>query len=178
MLIGLMVLVLTFGSYAEPAPQAGAFPIPGHGSLRFDVPNGWQAVSQPLQDPASLTLHFKPKNGNAFEIQVTTVWLDSEKLAKVTSVSLKENLQQAANGVLERSVEKTATIQEMRGAHSIGHYYSLTDRSPGPGEFTYLTQGSFLTGEVLSVVTILHRTPAEPEVARALRLFAGATYAK
>ena len=100
MLIGLMLLALTVGSYAEPAPQAGAFPIPGHGSLRFDVPNSWQNVSQPLQDPASLSLHFKPKNGEAFEIQVTAVWLDSEKLPpKVTSVSLKgENLQQAANG--------------------------------------------------------------------------------
>lgn len=182
LLASLMLLVVLFGPTAHSqttAPTASMdFPVPNHGSLRLKVPDGWRKRALPLTDPASVTLHFAPANGDAFDIQVSAVWLDSAKRTSVTADSIKADTQRAAEGLLPHSVEKTVTLHELRGPQSVGFYYALTDRKPGPGEFSNLTQGVFLTGEILSTFTILHRTSMSPEVAQALQTFAEATYVK
>ena len=169
---------------ATPAPEnamtaaSSDFSIPGHGSLRLKVPDGWQSQSHPLANPASVTLHFRPANGDAFDVQVTAIWLDREKRSKETTESLKASVQRAATELLPHSIEKTATLHDLLGPQSVGFYYALTDNNPGPGEFSNLTQGVFLTGEILSTFTILHRTPVSPEVEQALRAFTEATHEK
>ena len=80
--------------------------------------------------------------------------------------------------MLPHSVEKTVTLHELHGQQSAGSYYSLTDNNPGPGEFTNLTQGVFLTGDILSAFTILYRTPVSSDLDKGLRAFAEATYIK
>lgn len=153
------------------------FPVPGHGSLRLNVPDGWKTQTRKVEDPASITLHSVPASGNAFDVQVTAVWLDSARLASMKIDSLRTLVQGSADALLPRAVEKTAVLNELRGPQSAGFYYVLTDRDPGSG-FRYLTQGVFLTGEVLSTFTILHQTQVSPDLTQALRLFAEATYTK
>jgi hypothetical protein len=114
----------------------------------------------------------------SFDVQVTAVWLDAQKRSRETPDSLQDTAQHAATALFPHSVEKTATIKRLQGPQSVGYYYALTDNNPGPGEFTNLTQGVFLTDEVLSTFTILHRTAVSPEVEQALRAFSEATYAK
>jgi hypothetical protein len=152
--------------------------IQGHGSLRLAVPEDWQIGMKTLKEPASVMLHLVPKTGNSFDIQLTAVWLDAEQLAKVNSESIKENMQRAAAKLLPRSVEKVANVRSFRGRETVGHYYALTDRDPAPGEFKYLTQGTFLAGEALSMFTILYSTPTAPEVDQTIRIFTEATYAR
>jgi hypothetical protein len=180
------VLLAALQSGTAPAParsNPGAtgsmdFPIPGHGSLRFKVPEGWDPHSRQTADPASVYLHFVPQKGDAFDVQVTAFWLDSSKRARETTDSLRATVQRTADELLPHSVEKTATLHDLRGPQSFGFYYALTDSSPGPGEFPNLTQGVFLTGEILSTFTILHRTPVSSEVDQALQAFAQATQTK
>jgi hypothetical protein len=178
-LIMLVMLLAPMAQTQATVPTASTdFPVPGHGSLRLKLPDGWRSRALPLTDPASVTLHFTPAHGDAFDVQVTSVWLDSAKRADVTLDSIKAGTQHAAEGLLPHSVEKTVSLHELRGPQSIGFYYALTDREPGPGEFSNLTQGIFLTGDILSTFTILHRTSVPPEVAHALQAFAEATYVK
>jgi hypothetical protein len=129
----------------------------------------WSGIGQPPLSPA---------DGDAFDVQVTAVWLDLDKRSRETTDSLKATVQRAAKALLPHSVEKTATLHDLRGPQSVGFYYFLTDNNPGPGEFSNLTQGAFLTGEILSTFTILHRTPVSPEVDQTLRAFSKATYVK
>ena len=164
--------------YSTPAAARGDFQIPGHGTLRLAVPTGWKVDSQPIGDPAAVAIHIVPESGNGFDIQVTSVWLDADRLSKTSSQLIKDSTQQAANSLLSHSVETAATIQEMRGTESVGSSFALTDRDPGPGEFKYLTQGIFLTGEALSSFTILYRAPKPQEVTDALRMFTEAKYVK
>ena len=154
------------------------FQIPAHGILRLNVPEAWQVESRALRQPASVTLHLTPKTGDSFDIQVTTVWLDANQLAKSKPDSLKEDVERTAKQLLPRAIEKVANIEEIKGAGAIGYFFALTDGNPGPGEFKYLTQGTFLTGEVLSAFTILYRAPAAPEVDEAIRMFMDAMYVK
>ena len=162
----------------QEGPAGKDFEVPGHGSLRLKVPDGWQSRSRQLADPASVTLHFVPANGDAFDLQVTAFWLDSAKRSKLTTDSLRADVQRSAESLLPHSVEKTAALHDLLGPHIVGFYYAFTDRDPGPGEFSNLTQGEFLTGEILSAFTILHRTPVSPDVDTALHAFAEATQIK
>jgi hypothetical protein len=158
--------------------QGHDFEIPGHGNLRLAVPDSWIADARPISSPASVTLHFGPKAGEAFDVQVTSVWLDPAKLAKTNAESIRKDTQRAGDGLLSHSVEKDVTLREIHGNTSIGWCFTLTDRNPEPGEFKFLTQGIFLTGEVLSVFTVLHRDGNTPDVAKALEAFSGAIHAK
>jgi hypothetical protein len=55
-------LLTALQSGATPAPEnkrtaeSSGFSIPGHGSLRLKVPDGWQVQSRQLADPASIYL--------------------------------------------------------------------------------------------------------------------------
>src|SRR5882672_2810750 len=162
----------------ERAVKASDFPIPGHGVLRLAVPPGRQTNSVLLETPASVTIDITRETGDAFDVQLTSVWMDAKALAETTLDSQKRNTQQAAEEILPHSVEKMATLREIKGVGSVGCYYSLTDREPGEGEFKHLSQGTFLTGGVLSTFTFLYRTQSAAEVTQALRMFAQAKYLK
>jgi hypothetical protein len=172
------LLALSLGSPVECQSLTRTFEVPGHGALGLAVPAGWRAEVRPLQEPASVTLHVRPETGASFDVQLTAIWLDAKKLKKTTSESIRDNMQKAAKELLAQAVEKAATLKELPGAQTIGWYYALTDRSPAPGEFKYLTQGSFLTGELLCAFTVLHHTPDAGEVLQALRVFGDAVHAR
>jgi len=166
------------GLSAAPLAVTSDFPIPGHGSLRLVTPDGWEVESSTLREPPSLTLHVTPKAGNSFDIQITSAALDGKQRADATPVSIKERVQRAATELLPQSVEKVADIREIKGAEVVGYFYGLTDRNPGPGEFKFLTQGTFLTGDVLSAFTVLHRVQTSPEVTQAIRMFTDAKHVR
>jgi hypothetical protein len=54
----------------------------------------------------------------------------------------------------------------------------VPDRESKPGEYTYLTQGMLLTGELLTTFTVLPRTPESSDVTLALSALAAATSTK
>jgi hypothetical protein len=156
--------------------QLHDYVVPGHGKLRLRVPDGWSDTSKALEQPASVLLRFRPVAGNAFYVQVTAVWLDPSKLAKMTPESLKASVGQSTAEPLRQAVEKAVTIQELRGKQTLGYYYSLTDRAPPPGEYRYITQGELRVGELLTTFTILHQDAMLPDKKLALAMFTDAIY--
>ena len=170
--------LLAGGILAQQSSTAQVYLMPNHGSLRLSIPVSWTVDSRAIADPATMFLHIAPAKGKDFDVQLTVVWLNSANLAKTTPESIKANTERTGNGVLLQAVEKTLTLQELRGTQSVGTYYSLTDRKPAPGEFKGLTQGSFLTGELLSAFTILSDNPGSSEVRQLLRMFSEATHIK
>jgi len=174
------LLGLLAGAGAQEATQAQRYVIPGHGSLLLNVPRAWLALNKPLEKPPSLALLFRPAQGAAFSVQLTSVWLAPDKLAGFTAESIKSKTQDSATQLLPEAEEKQVAIVELRGAESIGYYYSLTSRGApsGPEDYKYMTQGTVRTGEIVTTFTILHRDPLLPEKARALRMFADATHSK
>jgi hypothetical protein len=161
---------------AQDRSSLQRYSVPGHGSLQLEVPRDWRVASQSLKDPASVALHLRPASGDAFDVQVTTLWLDRAKSARKTPEQLKAEVQNGTAKLLKRAVEKEVRIEELRGAEVIGYYYSLTDRVPAPGEYKYMTQGMFVTGELLTIFTILYHGPRVPEREKVLRMFANATH--
>lgn len=174
-----LLALLSTGVASGQGPSAALpYAIPGHGSLRLSVPTGWRVSSKALTQPPSLNLRFGPSSGDSFSLQVTAVWLDADKLANTTQASLKATASRSAEGPLRQAVEKTVVIQDLRGAQSAGFYFSLTDRAPPPSEYKYLTQGTYLTGEVMVVFTLLHREMPSPEKEQAIRMLTDSTHSK
>lgn len=176
--ICLAILALGFGARAQQAASAKDFEVPKHGALRLAVPSEWIAESEPVKQPPAVAIHLRPASGDSFDVKVTAIWLDAKKLKSTTPESIQANVAGAAQHMLEQSVEKEAPLKEIKGAQSLGWYYALADRNPAPGEFKYMTQGIFLTGEFLCTFTVLHRNADTPEVSRALAIFGEAVQIK
>jgi hypothetical protein len=170
--------LLSGGLLAQQSSTVQVYIVPNHGSLRLSIPASWTVQSTAMADPATIFLHIAPPMVKDFDAQLTAVWLNPDNLAKTTAESIKANTERAGNGELLQAVEKNLILQELRGAQTVGTYYSLTDRKPAPGEFKGLTQGSFLTGELLAAFTILSDSPGSSEVRQLLKMFSDATHVK
>jgi hypothetical protein len=170
--------LLAGGMLAEQPSTVQVYLVPNHGSLRLSIPVSWTVESRAMPDPATMFLHIAPAKGKDFDAQLTVVWLNPANLARTTPESIKANTERTGNGVLLQAVEKTLTLQELRGTQSVGTYYSLTERKPAHGEFKGIMQGSFLTGELLSAFTILSDNPSSSEVRQVLKMFSDSTHVK
>src|SRR5919109_667921 len=172
--------MLSAGWTSSPGAQEAAgvqrYSVPGHGSLQLSVPREWRVASRSDADPASVALRIGPASGEAFHVQVTTIWLDPAKSRTKTPQDLRASVVNGAQKPLKQAVEKEARIEELKGAQMIGYHYSLTDRTPKPGEYKYLTQGMAMTGELLTIFTILYHEGAVAERTRALEMFASAAH--
>jgi len=165
---------------AAQAQSARQFSIPGHGSLVLDVPNGWRVTTRSVDNPPSVALRIDPPSGDAFVLQVSSVWLDPSKRAGISSDELRARTQKSAEELLPQAVEKQATLVELHGKEANGYYFSLTDRGPAtdPKDYKYATQGTLLVGDLLTVFTFLHRRADDPAKAEALRILSSARQAK
>ena len=128
-----MTLGLAGTAPAQDQTAVQRYPVPKHGSLQLNVPKDWRVASQSMEDPAAAILRFRPASGEAFYVQVTTIWLDPQKSPKKTPEELKANVLSSAQKPLQQAVEKQARIDELQGAQVIGYHYSLTDRAPKAG---------------------------------------------
>jgi len=178
---GLIALAVFGSSVAARAEEPGnvqRFSVPGHGSLLLNVPKEWRVAVHALQDPASAAVRFRPASGDAFSVQVTAVWIDPGRQAKVTPESIKETVRDGAAEAVRRAVEKEAKVVELRGKETIGYYFSVTDQAPssGTGQYKHMTQGAFLIGPLMTVFTVLHRDPGAAEKQQAIQAFANATW--
>lgn len=170
-----LVLSAIGGAGAQALWSPSTVAIPGHGGLVLKVPLGWSLATRGDDGSASTQIRFGPKTGDAFSCQITAVWLDPPKLAKVTPARLRSTVEATAAGPLQASVEKKVDIRALKGARSSGYYFSLSDRAPQGNGYRYLTQGSALVGDVMVMYTFLHRDAPSPEKDRFLDMVASAT---
>ena len=74
---------------AQVTGQAHEYVVPNHGKLTLAFPGNLKGFSKPVSEPASVLLRFRPQTGDAFYVQVTSVWLDATKIATSTPEHLK-----------------------------------------------------------------------------------------
>jgi hypothetical protein len=163
---------------AVNGPARQRFAIGERGSLVFDVPADWRVSTVPLSKPPSITLTVRPAAGDAFVLKVTSVWMDAAGGQRLTSDRMKESVRLAANDALPMAVEKDAPLIELRGKDTAGYYFSVTDKqsSNSGGDYKYMSQGTAVTGPVMTAFTFLSHSGIAADRDRALRLVASATW--
>jgi len=158
---------------AAPAPSARRFPIPAHGQLEVTAPADWRdSLDQPLGGLPP-TIAFTPPSGQAFLLQITTLWARGG--GPVSSGAVRAMAQSALGRARAQSVEQSASLREVQGPESTGWYFRLTDRRTAAGtlpsgEYAYLVQGAAQVGELVLSFTLLtnDRDGAEHEATVAL----------
>ena len=71
---------------------------------------------------------------------------------------------------MAQAVEKSISIQDLKGPHAEGTYFSATDRAPKPGEFKYMTQGAMSVSGLPVTFTILTNDDSKSPESVALRM--------
>ena len=175
-----LALLLVAGAWqAAPALAADdarqVCQVPGHGAVGLEVPRGWRAACKPLEKPPSASLAFQSEPAS-FQLTVTVVWLQPSQRGGLEDAALRSHLQDVAAQSLPRAVERAAVLEAFRGPEASGYVFTLTDKAPGPGEFVYLTQGSYGLGELQVIFTLLSREARSEEVERALRMLREARF--
>jgi hypothetical protein len=131
-----------------------SYPLPGHGSIQFRVPLGWEdRLAQP-PDRLPPAIKFSRKVGSSFSMLVTPMWPANENIKLSTSEELQQSVRESADRIASRSVEKNISIFELKGPVARGYYFSATDSEPGAGEYKILTQGQVRVSEVIVLFSI------------------------
>jgi hypothetical protein len=171
-------LVFSSAALAQPAPKR--FAIPAHGSLLLNVPAEWRLADKATANPPAVALSVRPATGDSFNLQITALWPEPAKRAGMTPQVIKERVQATSKELLQQSVEKEATLLELRGKETLGYYFSLTDReSQNTGsDYKYIAEGTVTVGEVVLIFTFLHREPETAAKQQALQMLADAAYVK
>ena len=177
-LIAVLSLFLATGAVAQSSVRViHEYEVPGHGKFVIEVPEDWQQANRPLAEPPSVQIRVSSGETDRFRIQATAIWLDEDARAKATTADLQETLRASAVEPLKESVETEVTLQELKGDSTQGYWFGLTDREVPAGEYKYLIQGIQLTGELLTVYTVLYHDADLPEKQAILDMFAGARHA-
>lgn len=144
------------------------YPIPEHGILELNVPTSWKGDYKP-QD-MSPTIIFGPAKGSDFKALITVLWNRTGEQDFNSPSKLKALVEQDGQRILPKAVEPKLIIQQMRGVHNIGYFFSLTDKAPNPLEFRYLTRGRMGVGNLLLNATLLYRVKDSESIKEALSM--------
>ena len=153
----LTALGLCFGQSGPVPAQSPAsvrtYPLPGHGTLELEVARDWKDdVAGPADLPPTIT--FSPATGSAFQLLVTPLWSETSEAGFNAPARVRSFVEQQGRGVLSHAVEKQLVVNSLAGPNP-GYFYSLTDRSPAPGEYRYMTQGAVAVDDLVVTFTFL-----------------------
>lgn len=163
---------LICGVALSPALAADAqLPVAQGTKLVLPLPEGWRASQVAARVP---TLSIKPEEGADFELMVSAMEVRSVPSRETTDAKLSQIVESAAKAAAPQAVETSLPIHELNGPNVRGKYFSATDRAPGPGEYTYMTQGALAVQGVLVSFTVLSNGEARAAVKPALQMMKGA----
>jgi len=167
---GCALLLLSLFVLAAEATSVRSYPLPGHGILELKVPSSWkESVSGP---PAGLppTIEFSPESGNGFDVQITPLWSPTGDPDLNRPEVIRSLVEKMGRKHLDQAVETEVRLKEIKGPRAKGYVFTITDRAPAEGEWTYLTAGAAGVGELLLSFTILTNSLDSGELDRALRM--------
>jgi len=172
--VSIMTLLVTLfiTSFVTGAGQKAIkkYPIPEHGVLELNVPPAWKSEVHKPQENMPPTIIFTPAKGNDFEVMVTTLWGKTGEQGFNRQDKVRILVEQDSQKLLPTAAETKIVLKEIKGVTNAGYYFSITDKSPNPGEYRYMTRGVIGVGNLLLSVTILHRVKDSQTVQDALSM--------
>lgn len=162
---------------AEQRAEQRHYPLADQGFLRIRVPLEWKEESQQATGVIPPTIVFKPTQGDPFEILITPGLLKKD-VAQPKPEAVREQVQATLDRLRPEIAEKDAKVSEIKGESAQGYYFSVTDKSPKPGEYKFLSQGILTVGEVTVTFTILTNDNQEKITKAALDMLKSASQMK
>jgi hypothetical protein len=146
------------------------YPVSEHGVLELNVPTTWQVKVNTDQENMPPIIIFRPAKGDDFQVSITVLWSKTGEKNFNSPEKIRMLVERDGHNILPKAVETKLVVQQMRGVHNIGYFFSLTDKAPNPGEFRYMIRGGMAVGNLLLSTTILYRTEDSESVKDALSM--------
>jgi hypothetical protein len=170
------VLLVAGAAFAQDVGLR-SFPVPEHGAFKLQVPKSWKDKVSPTAGSTAPTITFTGSGQEKFEMLLTPTWRTWPANPRAAAAEIWLLVQQNAERLKPKAVEKELSPQEISGASSAGYYISVTDPAPKPGEYKYLMQGTLRVGELLVRFTVLTNDGGDSIRRQALALVQSATHA-
>ncbi|MCL5037786.1 MAG: hypothetical protein M1269_11820 [Chloroflexi bacterium] len=146
-----------------------SYEMPGHVILQFIVPPDWKELIRGSRwGPPTIELYPRDSNDFLVVLDITLTKKSGENYNNPAVI--RKKVEEEGNKLLEISVEKSLVIQELKGTEAIGYYYSITDKAPKPGEYTYMTQGRIDTLDFQVSFSIFFKDRSAPYENEALEM--------
>lgn len=142
-------------------------PLSTGGALVLPVPEGWRSGAEPGPVP---TLSLSPAKGARFQVLVSPLVSRDGRVGPSSAERLRQVVISGRNSAMAQAVEESISIQDLKGPHAEGTYFSATDRAPKPGEFKYMTQGAMSVSGLPVTFTILTNDDSKSSESVALRM--------
>jgi len=174
--ITMMLGLLSLPGYArgEQDSLERAFAVPGHGTLRLEVPAMWQTTLSDTGKGGPPTIQFAPISGGGFLLLVTPMGLAPTEGSRQDPEANRRLVEEWGAENLERAVEEDLPIFPIEGPQASGYGAKLTDSDPGPDEYLMVTFGAVAAGDLRVVFTILTHRADDPAIERGLAMIRGA----
>jgi hypothetical protein len=148
--------------------------LPDHGMLVLSVPESWtEEVRQP---PFGLppTIILRPAEKDNFVIMITPLWNPNGDEAFNSNDAIRELMEQEAQAMKTRALEKELALIPIKGSAAHGYYYAATDKAPKPEEWEYMLRAGVACGELLISGTFLTHEKSSSVVSETLQVFQSA----
>jgi len=153
-----------------------AFALPDNSKLELNIPAGWKDEAKAKQGSAPASIALTPREGAPFQVVGTPMGRQRAGSSADTAISMRHNVQQAADKIKPSAAEQYLPVESLTGAPGPGFYFSATDREPKPGDFKYLTQGMLLVGDIVVGFSILTNDGHEKANNEALAMLKSASH--
>lgn len=153
----LAIFLVSDTIYGDQKTEKKRISLPDHGVLELNVPTSWKTKIHKSQENMPPTMIFDPAMGNDFQVTMTVVRGKKGESGFNDSGKVKTFLEKDGQKLLRKTVETKIVLNEMKGIDRTGYYFSVTDKSPEPGEYRYMTRAAIGVGNLLLQVTVLHR---------------------
>jgi hypothetical protein len=133
------------------------YPIPEHGTLELNVPTPWKGQVHKPRENMPPTIIFNPATGDDFQVMITVLWGKTGQQDFNRHDKVRTFVEKDGQKLLQNAAEPKIVLREIKGVNNTGYYFSITDKTPNPGEYRYMTRGAIGVENLLLNFTILHR---------------------
>jgi len=163
------LLIASIGS-AGGQKAIRKYPIPEHGTLELNVPAPWKGEVHKPRENMPPTIMFNPAQGNDFQVMIIVLWGKTGDQDFNSQEKVRTFVEKDGQKLLPNTTETKIVLTEIKGVNHNGYYFSVTDKTPNPGEYRYMTRGAIGVGNLFLNFTILHRVRDSQAVRDALSI--------
>ncbi|CAN5428124.1 hypothetical protein BH09PLA1_BH09PLA1_37670 [soil metagenome] len=156
------------------APAVKSYSVDGHGDLNLTIPAGWNESEDAPQPGMPRTVRLTDPD-EKFEILISILPPPKDVPDFNSPQKLRAIADAQGTHMLATSRETSVALEEIKGASANGFVYTLTDRTPAPGSFEFITGGVVGVGDLILSTTMLMHEKNPPQRATALAVLSGAS---
>lgn len=174
------MLLLAASLAAQPAwpdePSFRRYELPNHDTLELRMPAGWVDRLETPQGGGPPTIEIAVTDGGPHQVFVRPEWVDPTATEVRELPQLRDAVRDLAERIQPEAVENYLEVRHIAGANGVGFYFSATERSPGPDEFKFMSQGALQAGSLTLWFTILTNEGQDTVAVEALAMLQGAVH--